>query len=684
MQLLLKKLTDTGGRCFSLGGVAHIAAVVCFAFQSVCLNIFLMEYISEAVLVTLAAEIPLFLHLLWYWRQESAARAAPVQWLVYSWVHGAKVVVLFCKVMPRLPSPTEEVNGVGSFSMSGAYFDNFYSSTTLANMLLLTPVFYSLLMFRTSKAMFGSLSNRISVDLIMHYDMLWHVVIDMVDIVDMFHYARLVEWVGDDIRIQFGWNLVVVQCLVPVLLFLGVILHGQSLPGVVVDEWQLLDPKERAREANRAGDPDSEPPTSQVLAPTQQSSRGTLSFQNFLKNISRSRKPKDYATSSAESGHSSHGSVDDSSEGVSSPESERGRKGDRPPPPPAARPATSLEDGLSAAAIAASAELKTADGKRSQTASEVSPMSYPVGVQRHDHRDETLQSCSTRNSEQSTESRRRSSSGQGVARGSHRRRANHSGGEKAADRDRQARVEKQRCRRAQDIINLVQRHTVIVARKRSAIVSIFIIDMPFFLVRALVWYLSVKAGQPHFPGLGAKNGVCFLLNILQFTLVRMASAEGYADIQRLLSEYRWRQRRESSANSAGNPANAATGAVAAPVAAPSSIAGMKFGRPEQPSPLTPALSPDGRTPPSGSTYTAQPGSSERGSPHTEASRRDQERRKGIAECEQEIRFETRRTTSICAHFWALLVAFFAGLLLAKASPNTAIQSIAQWVDTVSR
>lgn len=38
---------------------------------------------------------------------------------------------------------------------------------------------------------------------------------------------------------------------------------------------------------------------------------------------------------------------------------------------------------------------------------------------------------------------------------------------------------------------------------------------------------------------------------------------------------------------------------------------------------------------------------------------------GLAAAEKQVRTETERTTGICAHFWALLLSFLCGLLLAK-------------------
>lgn len=241
---LLETVLDLGRAFGSLSGLAYVAVVFCVMLQQLKLTQYLEKHVSSLAWLSLCAEVPLLIHFLWFWREESAARAAPTQWLVYSWMHAAKVVVLYCRVMPRLPSSgVLTVQSVGGISLSGASWGDNSTSTNLSNVLLLTPVFYALLMFRTSVAIFGRTSQKITVDLIMHFDMLWHVVVDMVDQVGMFSdFARLPEWLAPNVVEHNQTTLVSVQRIVPFFLFLAMTMQAQALPGVAVDNWVIPEP----------------------------------------------------------------------------------------------------------------------------------------------------------------------------------------------------------------------------------------------------------------------------------------------------------------------------------------------------------------------------------------------------------------------------------------------------------
>lgn len=408
----------------SPAGLAHSLSLVCFLAQVILINVFLVQYLSSTVLLTMTIDVPLLLHLAWFWRVDSSYRAAPTQWFCYSWVHAAKVVVLFCRVMPRLtsstPAVTEDVLRGSDFSINASYFQDLFSPTMLANLLLITPVFYALLMFRTSKAIFGSLSKRVTVDLIMHYDMLWHVVIDMVDQVDMFYYARLAEWVGSEALEQHKNSLVLIQTAVPFLLFFSMVLQAQAFPGVVTDKWSIP-----------------------VETPASASGRDSL------------RRASD---SLPRLSVLSQGSAEQ------------------------------LEPTL-----------------RSSQASQ--------------------EAVSRRPSQEISFSDRVSTGG--VV---HRKTTSGPGTERAWFE----RQERARRRRLQGVMNLIQRHNIIIARKRSAIASIFLIDIPFLTIRVWLWALLQHT---YFPGLGIKNGLCIVLNVMQYTLVALASKESFKRIKREIAEY---------------------------------------------------------------------------------------------------------------------------------------------------
>mmetsp|Transcript_62085 Transcript_62085/g.147948 ORF Transcript_62085/g.147948 Transcript_62085/m.147948 type:complete len:596 (-) Transcript_62085:53-1840(-) len=443
----------------TIAGLAHLLCVTCFVVQVILIDYFLVQYLSATVLLTLIVDVPVLLHLAWFWRVEVAHRAAPTQWFCYCWVHAAKVVVLFCRVMPRLTSATPTKDGLhgSDFSINSAYFEDLYSPTMLANLLLITPVFYSLLMFRTSKAIFGSLSKRVTVDLIMHYDMLWRVVIDMVDQVDMFYYARLAEWVGKEALEKHRPSLVLIQTVVPFLLFFSMVLQAQAFPGVVTDKWPI--PVEASATLPQAcSEPREEPSRSDAqMQAVSNAQRYALQPQAPLSQLQAA------AASSA----------------------------------PSSVPPRRAEDWQSETSGARQAVTFAADLRGGMPSS-----------------GDTFSD--------------RQSSGSGIML---RKSTGFGPGRERAWLERHERA---RRRRLQAIINLIQRQNVIIARKRSAIASIFLIDIPFLTIRVWLWALLQHT---YFPGLGVKNGLCIVLNVMQYTLVALASKESFKRIKRELAEY---------------------------------------------------------------------------------------------------------------------------------------------------
>lgn len=539
-------------------GIAHLLAMVCFGVQVVFINIFMVKYISATVLITMVVDVPLLIHLAWFWREQSAHRAAPTQWFGYCWVHAAKVVVLYCRVMPRLPStvtPEAALKGT-DFSFDSVYFENLYSPTVLANLLLITPVFYALLMFRTSKAIFGSLSKRVTVDLIMHYDMLWHVVIDMVDQVDMFYYARLAEWVGKDALDNHRNSLVMIQTVVPFLLFFSIVLQAQALPGVITDNWTI---------------PVAEPPVPQPRTAS----------DDLVRSGSTTR---DLAPGMASCQPVAPGEAASSSLASRRPEFPAIQLAGSLPPLPVRQEEPQL------------------------------PVSMGITM-----RSLTTQAASSsRNSRNVPKLDKETSVHSVIAQRQH---------------------ERGRRRRLQAVINLIQRQTVIIARKRSAMVSIFFVDIPFLAVRVFLWWVLE---HNYFPGLGIKNGICIALNLAQYTLVSIASQDSYNRIKRLLAEYIARYFSESL--------------------------------PEADR-LSPDLTASGRLPlPGGPGLLSTPSEADASVPSPastpQLSREQDARLRALVEDRlqkalRRVRRETTRSLGLCAHFWPLILAFWVGFMLAR-------------------
>eukprot|EP00927_Polykrikos_kofoidii_P057642 TRINITY_DN5179_c0_g2_i1.p1 TRINITY_DN5179_c0_g2~~TRINITY_DN5179_c0_g2_i1.p1 ORF type:complete len:722 (+),score=61.75 TRINITY_DN5179_c0_g2_i1:249-2414(+) len=439
----------------TLSGIAHLAAVACVCIQITCLHFYLRQYVSVYTSLTVFVEFPLLLHLLWYWRAESAARAAPTQWVVYSWLHAAKVVVLYCKVMPRLATVETEGSGrVGVFGATEIAFGSFFTPPNLTNLLLLTPVFYALLMLRTSNGIFGSFSGKITVDVLMHFDMLWHVVIDMVDQVDMFSYARLS--ISESVFRKYQNTLTFIQTVIPFLLFLSILLQAQSLPGVIVDRWRLPNPP-----LATGGRSPAKPLAGQASAefPISRRSRLQTPALHLIKDSCL-----EIETGSSELNPST------SVTGF---------------PSPGGPLADAAANAAATTVVDSDAKVATTEGCREGDTAIRPPFSSKEGTGRH------AQS-----------------------------------------------KEKQRRRRLTAIVHNIHRQSILISRKRSAVVSIFFVDLPFLTLRIALWILISKEGSSDLPALSVKNGVCILLNILQYTLVRVVNRDFFEDIQRRLAIYR--------------------------------------------------------------------------------------------------------------------------------------------------
>ncbi|CAJ1345185.1 unnamed protein product [Effrenium voratum] len=505
----------------SSAGLAHILSLVCFLAQVILINYFLVQYLSTTVLLTISVDLPLFLHLVWFWRVESTYRAAPTQWFCYCWVHAAKVVVLFCRVMPRLASaaPAEDGLRATDFSINSAYFQDLFSPTMLANLLLITPVFYALLMFRTSKAIFGSLSKRVTVDLIMHYDMLWHVVIDMVD------------QVGSEALEKHRHSLVMIQTAVPFLLFFSMVMQAQAFPGVVTDKWTIP--------------------------------------------------------------------VDESA--ISECESEPAQE-------------LSGRDSWRRTETGSSSAIRTRDA-RSQPAVSFAPGSEMV----RDLRGLPSQESGSGVSDRTSNVVHKKTTVNGLGN----------------DRTYLERQERARRRRLQGVMNLIQRQNIIIARKRSAIASIFLIDVPFLAIRIWVWALLQHT---YFPGLGIKNGLCIVLNVMQYTLVAVASKESFKRINRELAEYIVRFQAKTLKEADHTAATHEEGEIMAEVQT-----------------------------------LASPGQKVQDSPLMSASK-DQEKMKQAL---RRVSRESSRGVGVCVYICALTIAFVGGFVLAKG--ETVVTLFVAWV-----
>lgn len=725
----LDTVLDWCREALSPGGFAYLLSMAVFAVQAVFLDIFLVKYVNEWTLFTLFVEVPLLIHLAWYWRAESAHRAAPSQWVVYSWVHAAKVVVLYIRVMPRLPKTKLNDASFQAWFLVWDNLDAVFAPNVLYNVLLATPVFYSLLMYRESVSIFGRSTSRITVDFIMHFDMLWHVAIDMVDQADLFRLSRVAETLDPALVLKHQVTLINIQTIIAFLLFLSVSLQAEALPGVIVDHWTIPQQSEQSLARSRRKPMVSIPvrvqsmrPGSILRVPSPFRWDKGLQTSSSTRNASRGQTPtiqEVEEVSPAKSSISSRAVDEDLDEEVaevipakssisSRPVDEdldedvgevpwelkpaRPRGSVRPafkvmfvplaPPsgtlaaPPSSSSASAPRDSAAERPVPPflsgfdASDTESEPGPTRHSISEFAPTrsaeggssasnapSYAGFESRPSYPQSEVDSraAGSRTRATSMSNHPTSSSFARPSRGVFKAATFDVAGHATAKRRQQQ--EQRRRKRLQEIIHLIQRQSIVIARKRSAMTSIFFVDIPFLLVR--IW-LGVLLGQKHLSGMAVKNIICIILNVMQYPLVRIASRRSFLDIQCRLAEYYAKFCSEGSGSATLTPqevppsAGSASAGTASEDATPFSSPLVASCGPKD-SPFGPAA----------------------GTPSPSEPRMNLVAREAL----QKVKNDTTRSTSVCVHFWAFFVAFGCGLLIAKG--EYAMVSFAKWAESLT-
>mmetsp|Transcript_170650 Transcript_170650/g.547378 ORF Transcript_170650/g.547378 Transcript_170650/m.547378 type:complete len:568 (-) Transcript_170650:41-1744(-) len=534
LQRALDTVLDWCREALSPGGFAYLLSMAVFAVQAVFLDLFLVKYVNEWTLFTLFVEVPLLIHLAWYWRAESAHRAAPSQWVVYSWVHAAKVVVLYIRVMPRLPKTKLNDASIEAWFLVWDNLDAVFSPNVLYNVLLATPVFYSLLMYRESVSIFGRSTSRITVDFIMHFDMLWHVAIDMVDQAELFRLSRVAETLDPALVLKHQVTLINIQMIIPFLLFLSVALQAEALPGVIVDQWTIPQQSEQSLARSKRKPTVSIPVRVQSMRPGSilrvpslfQRDKG-LQTSSSTRNASRGQTVTIQEVAEvipAKSSISSRAVDEDPDEDVgevpsehtparpceslrpsfkvmfvplalpsgtlaappssSSASAPRDSAAERPVPPFLSgldASATESEPGPTRRSLSEFAPTRSAGGDSSAS----NAPSYRGFESRPSYPQSEVDSraVGSRTRAMSMSQHPTSSVFARPSRGLFKAATFDVTGHATAKRRQQQ--EQRRRKRLQEIIHLIQRQSIVIARKRSAMTSIFFVDIPFLLVR--IW-----------------------------------------------------------------------------------------------------------------------------------------------------------------------------------------------------
>jgi len=491
-QYVFQSIVDWVSNVFTLSGAAYAGAIGCYLFQTVSISVFLARFVGPSTLVTLAADVPLLVHLIWFWRQENAHRATPIQWLVYSWVHAAKTVGLCCNVMPFLQDfEGDESSALVTFPLVGGE-----TPTWLFNILLLTPVFYALLMFRCGLAIFGTHLEHITADVIMHVDMLWHVVMDMIDIIYMIAYTRAQVFMEPAVITRYATEIRHMQSILPILLFMAIMLHAQSLPGVVCQDWNVRYPDALERKMGRLRSLDVMPAAqedrdthlgglshlleAEAVNPSRRVTQSVVSSESLVSTQPASEEDISPQLNKAESGHV-HTAA--SSIGKIVTVDKMGSEN------------TFSDDGLPRRRRVLQRFSSSISGGRftgtlsQDSSSHESVYNSLPRTMKADHRFSTQK---------------------------HRREV------------------RRQHKQFQVTLQLIARHSVVAARIRSAFVSIFFVDIPFLLIRCMLFYFSFQVAEPEFSALVMKNGLCLLMNLMQFQVLNKASEEAEGEIHKLI------------------------------------------------------------------------------------------------------------------------------------------------------
>lgn len=197
-----------------------------FLVQMMVLNYILSKRVSRWVWLSLLVEVPVALHMAAHCQTQSAVQSGSLQWIVYCWLLSAKIGVLYFQVMPKL---------------------NYEEVRTVVTILVLTPVLYLVLTMRTLRQLFdqssetwerGTSSKRerrehVTLDVVLLQDMVWHVVIDMIDVLQIMFLARPgdpQDGVGETLVKEFPVTVAHLSRAAGAFACVGFLFHQQSFP----------------------------------------------------------------------------------------------------------------------------------------------------------------------------------------------------------------------------------------------------------------------------------------------------------------------------------------------------------------------------------------------------------------------------------------------------------------------
>lgn len=143
-----------------------------------------------------------------------------MQWILYSWSYLAKLVIYYWFIFGYdKPLDSVLVGAVGIYAV--LFFTPVSGKSTIGYCTL--QIIYGILSLRAARQLYGPPSTTaITLENMLHADMVVHVMLDLLDLISAFRYADLPETV----RTGSPW----MHTLIGVFIIVGIFMHSYSFP----------------------------------------------------------------------------------------------------------------------------------------------------------------------------------------------------------------------------------------------------------------------------------------------------------------------------------------------------------------------------------------------------------------------------------------------------------------------
>ncbi|CAJ1406316.1 unnamed protein product [Effrenium voratum] len=218
--------------------VSNILLPVILLGQMIMLDNVILQHHSWSALEWLwllfLPQVALLLHLVSTALSSSAreARVGGLQWISYSWIIAIIAGVLFFDTLPQL-TPT----------LGDPFALELMTTRSIMTVMWLTPLFYAVLTFRTLRQLFATKREQVpgkrrdspTLDAALLQDMVWHTVIDMIDIVNMMFLGSADQMEGASTQFLSFTHPAEVQSIkiaAGAFIILALFFHQQSYPSL--------------------------------------------------------------------------------------------------------------------------------------------------------------------------------------------------------------------------------------------------------------------------------------------------------------------------------------------------------------------------------------------------------------------------------------------------------------------